>query len=67
MAFNAGFRTCLGKNMAILEASIMLIKLLQKFKFESVKNIFTIEYNTKLILSIKDGLPVKISLNKKNY
>ena len=65
MAFNSGYRTCLGKNMAILEASIMLIKLLQKFKFESVKNIFTIEYNPKLILSIKDGLQVKISLNNK--
>jgi len=66
VAFNAGYRTCLGQNMAILEASILLIKLLQKFKFESVNNIFTIEYNPKLLLSIKNGLNVKILLNKKN-
>ena len=36
LAFNAGYRTCLGQNMAILEASIMLIKLLQKFDFKLV-------------------------------
>ena len=65
VAFNAGYRTCLGKTMAILEASIILIKLLQKFKFESVKNINDINYNPKIILSIKGGLPVKISVNKK--
>lgn len=36
LAFNAGYRTCLGQNMAILESSIMLIKLLQKFDFKLV-------------------------------
>ena len=36
LAFNAGYRTCLGQNMAILESSIMLIKLLQKFNFKLV-------------------------------
>ena len=62
-AFNAGYRTCLGQNMAILEASILLIKLLQNFTFTLVNN--NISYNPKLILSVKDGLNVR--LFKKNW
>lgn len=38
LGFNAGYRTCLGKNMAILEASIMLIKLLKNTKIELIDN-----------------------------
>ena len=38
LGFNAGYRTCLGKNMAILEASIMLIKLLQNLDLKLVDN-----------------------------
>lgn len=52
LAFNAGYRTCLGQNMAILEASIMLIKLLQRFDFK-LANDKIVEIDA-LLLEIKD-------------
>ena len=52
LAFNAGYRTCLGQNMAILEASIMLIKLLQKFDFSLTTD--KIVETDGMLLEIKD-------------
>ena len=60
MAFNAGYRTCLGQNMALLESSIMLVKLLQNFDFKLTKPVV---YNPQVIFSVKDGLYVDV-INK---
>eukprot|EP01134_Creolimax_fragrantissima_P006314 CFRG6314T1 len=60
IAFQAGPRTCLGINMAYLEAKLTLINLFQKFKFELVNNekpaiCFT------LTSPMIHGLPVRVS------
>ena len=52
--FNAGYRLCLGKDMAYLEISVVLIYLLRNFDF--ALNAEKIEQITKITLNVKNGL-----------
>ena len=52
--FNAGYRLCLGKEMAYLEISVVLIYLLRNFDFCLLSD--NIEQITKITLNVKNGL-----------
>lgn len=56
--FNAGYRLCLGKEMAYLEISIFLIYLIKNYKFEL--NSKKIHQISSITLNIKDGLFVNL-------
>ena len=55
--FNAGYRLCLGKEMAYLEISIFLIKLIQNFSFELISK--DIKQVVRITLNIQDQLLIK--------
>lgn len=57
--FNAGPRTCLGQAMAMLEASMVLSSLYQKYTFESDPN-HTVQYKITVSLPVKNGLLVRL-------
>eukprot|EP00591_Stephanopyxis_turris_P015131 CAMPEP_0195538460 /NCGR_PEP_ID=MMETSP0794_2-20130614/49539_1 /TAXON_ID=515487 /ORGANISM="Stephanopyxis turris, Strain CCMP 815" /LENGTH=561 /DNA_ID=CAMNT_0040672441 /DNA_START=113 /DNA_END=1798 /DNA_ORIENTATION=+ len=59
-AFNAGYRICLGKPLAILEMKITLSCLLPKFNFVDVEK-HSGAYKFNLVRSMKDGFPVEVS------
>lgn len=56
--FNAGPRTCLGQNMAILEAVMVLSSLFQRYTFEG--DVSTkVQYGITVTLPVKGGLAVR--------
>ncbi|KAM7267120.1 hypothetical protein ACFE04_009286 [Oxalis oulophora] len=59
-AFNAGPRTCLGKDMSFIELKIVAISLLWNYHVEVVEGHDVIPSNS-IILSMRDGLRVKIT------
>jgi fatty acid omega-hydroxylase len=58
-AFHAGPRTCLGQNLATLEAIVALAMLLRRYKFSLIPG-QNITYNVSLTLPMKEGLKVLI-------
>ncbi len=59
IAFQAGPRTCLGKNMAMLEMKYVISKLLLEFKFEIAQDPSTVTYKSTITHPILNGLFVK--------
>lgn len=59
IAFQAGPRTCLGQNMAILEMKCCLARLLSSFKFELAQSEDSVTYCNTITLPIRGGLKVK--------
>lgn len=57
-AFQAGPRTCLGQNLALLEMKCCLARLLQQFEFTLEQSAADVTYVTSLTLPIKNGLQV---------
>ena len=61
MAFNAGPRLCLGKNLAYLEAQTALALIWRYFDLElALKEGEEVTYVNALTLPIKNGLPVRV-------
>lgn len=58
-AFQAGPRTCLGQNLAILEMKCCLARLLLRYDFVAGQDLSTITYINSLTLPIKNGILVK--------
>lgn len=58
-AFQAGPRTCLGQNFAILEMKCAVARLLLAFSFELGQEPSTVTYLNSLTLPMKDGMLVK--------
>jgi cytochrome P450 len=57
--FNAGYRTCLGKNMAFFEAKLLLVMIAKKFKFQVVHHQREISYHpNNVTLWMKDPFMV---------
>lgn len=57
--FNAGPRTCLGKEMAVLEAKVMASLLFKRFRLELVPG-HCVTYEATLQLPMKNGLRVTL-------
>jgi cytochrome P450 len=57
-AFQAGPRTCLGQNFAILEMKATIARLLLRFDFHLAQPVESVTYQTSLTLPIKGGLQV---------
>lgn len=58
--FNAGYRTCLGKPLAILSMKLTLAHLMPRFRFVDVCK-HSGDYKWTLVMSMKGGFPVQIS------
>lgn len=58
--FNAGYRLCLGKPMAIMNMKLTLAHLLPRFQFVDA-NHHTGEYKWTLVRSMKGGFPVQVT------
>jgi cytochrome P450 len=58
--FNAGPRTCLGKQMAELEGVFVLVSVLKGWRFELVEP-EKVRYRTSMTLPMKEGLKVRVS------
>lgn len=63
-SFQAGPRTCLGQNLAILEMKCVLARLLHEFKFCLLPNNKKPTYAPSLTLPIKGGLQVCVKLSE---
>ncbi len=59
-AFQAGPRTCLGQNMALLEMKCVLARLLSSYQFELAQPKDSVTYLTSITLPIKGGLQVTV-------
>jgi len=57
--FNAGYRLCLGKDLALLEIKLVLAMLLPKFKFE-IANAHDGGYCSTLVLPMEPGLIMRV-------
>ncbi|CAO3600752.1 unnamed protein product [Absidia cylindrospora] len=62
-AFHAGPRTCLGQNLATLEALVALSMLLRRYKFTMVPG-QNVTYTVSLTLPMKEGFKVLIEQRK---
>jgi cytochrome P450 len=58
--FNGGFRLCLGKNMATIEAKMFASTVLQQFKLK-VEPQWQMEPRNSVVFSMLHGMPVKVS------
>lgn len=58
-AFNAGFRLCLGKGMALQEAKMAVASILQKFVLRVVPG-HQVKYSFSVTLMMKGGMPVNV-------
>ncbi|KAN0062210.1 hypothetical protein ACQY0O_005391 [Thecaphora frezii] len=58
--FNAGPRTCLGKNLATFDALAVFAAVLSRFEFELVDKQFKPEYTTGMNMGIRQGLWVTV-------
>ncbi|XP_073157804.1 alkane hydroxylase MAH1-like [Henckelia pumila] len=59
-AFNAGPRSCLGKEMSFLQLKIVAASIIRGFKFDVIKN-HPICPSSSVILHMKHGLKMKVS------
>eukprot|EP00049_Salpingoeca_infusionum_P015515 m.302929 g.302929 ORF g.302929 m.302929 type:complete len:312 (-) comp15890_c0_seq19:1608-2543(-) len=57
LVFNAGARSCLGRHMAMLEARVMLVTLLQQYRVVVTPG-QTVDYAVTLTLPLRNGLRV---------
>lgn len=57
--FNAGFRLCLGRGMAILETKLLAVVLLRRFRFRVQPGLDPM-YKINIVTFMKNGLPVEI-------
>jgi cytochrome P450 len=57
--FNAGFRLCLGRSMALMEAKVVAVSILRKYRLE-VKPNHDASYRLNIVLFQKNGLPVQV-------
>lgn len=64
VAFNAGPRTCLGKNLALLEMKIVAATVLSKYHLTIIEP-EQVTYAFSLTLPMKGGLPVRVSTRSK--
>jgi len=55
-AFSAGPRLCLGKTLAVTEAKLAMIMLLEKFRFTLAEGRPPVTYEFTITLNVKDGL-----------
>jgi len=60
-SFHAGQRMCLGKDLAMLEAKLLLSRLLRDFDFELACDPARVTHTNSLTLPIKGGLPLKLT------
>ncbi|EOA34778.1 hypothetical protein CARUB_v10022359mg [Capsella rubella] len=60
LAFNSGPRTCLGKNLALLQLKIVAVDIIRNYDFKIVEG-QKIEPVTSVILTMKHGLKVTVS------
>ncbi|PWA40867.1 cytochrome P450 [Artemisia annua] len=64
--FHGGFRMCLGKEMAYLQMKYVVVAVMYQFEVEVIGGGGTVEkmvnppYSLSLLLSMKNGLPVKL-------
>ncbi len=58
-AFQAGNRVCLGKFVALLEAKILLSKLVRRYEFTPVPD-HAVHYRHSLTLPMKNGLLMSV-------
>lgn len=63
-AFNAGPRTCLGKEMAFVQMKMVAAAIVSKYDFELVES-HAVDPNDSIIIQMKNGFPVKLSSRKK--
>ena len=56
IAFQAGPRTCLGQNFALLEMKTVLVRLLLMFEFSFAQDPHTIRYENSLTLPMRGGM-----------
>ncbi|XLR13638.1 hypothetical protein HN51_034540 [Arachis hypogaea] len=61
IAFNAGPRSCLGKNITFIQMKIVAIALLCNFQFEVVEGHNNVYPCVSIILHMKHGLKVKVT------
>lgn len=67
MPFGLGPRQCIGTKMALLELKIVLVKVLQKIKFErGVGTTEKLEFNASTILKSREHIYVKIVTRSQN-
>jgi fatty acid omega-hydroxylase len=59
LSFNAGPRICLGKALAELEATYVLVGLLQRFSFELVAPSAP-TYQLSMVMPAKGGMPMRV-------
>ncbi|XP_043944114.1 thromboxane-A synthase isoform X2 [Protopterus annectens] len=61
LPFGAGPRSCIGMRLAILEIKITLVRVLQKFEFETCPQTqIPLQLNSKATLGPKDGIFIKL-------
>ncbi|MED6151692.1 hypothetical protein PIB30_084821 [Stylosanthes scabra] len=60
ISFNAGARTCLGKDMSFIQTKIVISAILQKYSMQVVKDCSEVTPSLSIILLMKHGLKVKI-------
>ncbi|XP_047325085.1 alkane hydroxylase MAH1-like [Impatiens glandulifera] len=60
MAFNAGPRTCLGKEVAFTQMKVVASAIIHNYEIETVKG-HNVEPNCSIILYMKHGFKVKVS------
>jgi len=63
-AFHAGPRMCLGKRMALMEMTILMVNVLPVFDFELLRDPKEVTYTPSIVLQLKDGLPMKFTKAK---
>ena len=57
--FNGGPRTCLGKDMAVIQLKVAAVSILSKFSFQVVEG-HPISPSLTITLNMKNGLMVKV-------
>ncbi|XP_061369948.1 cytochrome P450 CYP94D108-like [Gastrolobium bilobum] len=63
--FNAGPRTCLGKEMAYTQMKSIAASVMERFEIDALDKDTCPQHLLSLTLKIKGGLPVRVSLRKK--
>lgn len=59
--FQAGYRMCLGKEMALIEIKSVILSLLQRFDIEIVSPVRTPRFSPGLTATFSGGLPVRVT------